>query len=360
MFVFSRLKRPQPDQKEETLSKKSKVVAGPKASVPETAADVNPQVANLDANKEREETRKTEICVNMDHGVSEAAAGDPAGSNTGVRNTTTQTSIRLKEENLSQPLSDEMAEQNDSSNSMNSPLTFSLRELDKRDEEAKLDRPVRTKSQGQHIHFPQQQKKTMQNQIGPSPPLPPRPPPSHGKDGSRQPSLSGGVHPSASEVEQLRRQVERLTKERDSLQERVQRLTSQPRRQEAKQTTEGELRAAFQLIVEQRTSRSDEGIDYKSLFEKAQKQVDELVKEKEALQAAAERKSREVQCREEGVNGGSMQVECLLIELDDCRSIRDEVLTEVPWQLLKLTLYIWSWHFSCIKLSVLLRPRPSL
>lgn len=271
-------KRPQTD-KALTSSKKPKVLACPEPSVPEKAADVNAQVPDSDINKQEEEKKESQICMQMEHGDSEAS--DPAESNVGVGNATTQTDIRVKLENLSQIENDVMAAQIFRPRSIDPPIHFSPHQI-------------------------------------------------IGEDERRHSSICSSVHPSVSEIQQLRGQVEELTKERNSLQEQVQMLTSQLQEAQARP------QAVPEPAVEQQCSSPEEGLDYKSLFEKAQLRVDELVKDKEALQAAAESKPREVQCQEEGDEDASMQFDGLLTELDECRIKRDEVLSECEQLRLKL------------------------
>lgn len=293
MRALFRQKRPQTD-KALTSSKKPKVLACPEPSVPEKAADVNAQVPDSDINKQEEEKKESQICMQMEHGDSEDAASDPAESNVGVGNATTQTDDRVKLENLSQIENDVMAAQIFRPRSIDLPIHFSTHQIIEKERITKEMAP---------------------------PPL--RPPLPHGEDERRHSSICSSVHPSVSEIQQLRGQVEELTKERNSLQEQVQMLTSQLQEAQARP------QAVPEPAVEQQCSSPEEGLDYKSLFEKAQLRVDELVKDKEALQAAAESKPREVQCQEEGDEDASMQFDGLLTELDECRIKRDEVLSEV-------------------------------
>lgn len=116
--------------------------------------------------------------------------------------------------------------------------------------------------------------------------------------------------------QQLQGQVEEVTKERDSLKEQVHILTRQ-------------LQEAQARSQAQQRSSPEEGLDYKSMFEKARQRGDELLKENQALQAAAESKLTQVQSQEEGSGDASKQIDCLLMELDKCRNERDRMLSEV-------------------------------
>lgn len=279
-YVLFRQKRLQTD-KILTPTKKPKVMACPEDSAPDKAAVVNPQVPDSDLNKQKEEESK--IYMQM-----------------GVENATTQTDIRVKLEKLSQKEKDVMEAQIFRPQSREPPLNFSPSQ-----------KPVLDKDS---MH------KEMMPRLHPSSPP-------HVEDEGRHSSICRSVHPSVSEIQQLRGQVEELTKERNSLQEQVQVLTSQLQKAHAS------LQAMPEPTDEQQGSRPEEGLDYKSLFEKAQLRVDELAKDKEELQAAAERKSREVQPKEDNA---SMQFDVLLMELDECRVKRDKVLSEVYQWLLCL------------------------
>lgn len=253
---------------------------------------MNPQVPDSDINKQEEEKKESQIGMQMEHGDSEDAASDPAESNAGVENATTQTDIRVKLENLSQIENDVMAAQIFRPRSIDLPISFSpLQILEK--------------------------ERLKKKEMAPPPLCPPLP---HGEDERRHSSICSSVHPSVSEIQQLQGQMEELTKERNSLQEQVQMLTSQLQEAQARP------QAVPEPAVEQQCPSPEEGLDYQSLFEKAQLRVDELEK---ALQAAADSKPREVQCQEEGGEDASMQFDGLLTELDECRIKRDEVLSEV-------------------------------
>lgn len=274
---LSRQKRPQADPTPSS-SKKPKVLAPPEASAPQKAADVNPNVSAFNRNKPTEERERSQICLRMTHGDNEAAASDAAESNPGAATTTTQTDIRVKLENLSQPVTDVMA--------------MSIE-------------PTSSPSSNQ---MPKE--KTLQKSTA-SAALLQSPPPPHGKELGGHSNFCCSVRPPLSGTQQLRGQVEEVTKERDSLQEQVHLLTRQLQEAQA----------------ERQCSCAEDGLDYKSLFEEAQQRVGELLKEREALQAAAEGKLRQVQ----GQGGGDddASIDCLLIELDDCRMKRDEVRSEV-------------------------------
>lgn len=251
---------------------------------------MNPQVPDSDINKQEEEKKESQICMQMEHGDNEDAASDPAESNAGVDNATTQTDIRVKLENLSPIENDVMAAQIFRRRSIDLTNDFSPHQI--------------------------LEKERIKKEMAPPPLCPPLP---HGEDERRHSSICSSVHPSVSEI-QLQGQVEELTKERNSLQEQVQMLTSQLQEAQARP------QAVPEPAVEQQCPSPEEGLDYQSLFEKAQLRVDELEK---ALQAAADSKPREVQCQEEGGEDASMQFDGLLTELDECRIKRDEVLSEV-------------------------------
>uniref|UniRef100_A0A3Q1GYS0 Uncharacterized protein n=1 Tax=Acanthochromis polyacanthus TaxID=80966 RepID=A0A3Q1GYS0_9TELE len=120
--------------------------------------------------------------------------------------------------------------------------------------------------------------------------------------------------------------------ERDSLKEKVQRLTSeleavQSRLQEASHSNI-KKECSHQASQTEVTEREK---DYKSLFEKAKQKVNELIKDKEALIAATETKPNHStgQGEEGDVDEIALQVDSLIRRLDQSNKENNDLLLEL-------------------------------
>uniref|UniRef100_A0A3B4YTZ4 Uncharacterized protein n=1 Tax=Seriola lalandi dorsalis TaxID=1841481 RepID=A0A3B4YTZ4_SERLL len=77
------------------------------------------------------------------------------------------------------------------------------------------------------------------------------------------------------------------------------------------------------------TEETQGGNDYKSLFEKAKQKVDELIKDKDALLAAAETKHFNGHGLENDLDDIALQVDCLIREVDQRNKENDELHSQV-------------------------------
>lgn len=118
--------------------------------------------------------------------------------------------------------------------------------------------------------------------------------------------------------------------ERDSFKEQVHKLTCQV------QDMQSRLQELSQTNVKKecshqasQTEETEEGKDYKSLFEKAKQKVDELIKDKEALLAAPETKHSTAQTEEKDIDEIALQADRLFRELDERNKERDELRSQV-------------------------------
>ncbi|XP_053295210.1 MORC family CW-type zinc finger protein 3a isoform X1 [Pleuronectes platessa] len=131
-------------------------------------------------------------------------------------------------------------------------------------------------------------------------------------------------NPSVTDVQeqqdQLLELLQETAQERDSLKDEVNRLTCQLQEMQSRLLEPSEIndkrRWSHQASQTLKTEETVEGIDYKSMFEKAKEKVDELIKEKEALPAATESESSRVQDDEKASDEIALQVDSLMRELD--------------------------------------------
>uniref|UniRef100_A0A3Q3GN89 Uncharacterized protein n=1 Tax=Kryptolebias marmoratus TaxID=37003 RepID=A0A3Q3GN89_KRYMA len=113
--------------------------------------------------------------------------------------------------------------------------------------------------------------------------------------------------------------------ERDSLKQEVQRLTVQLQERSLISVKKEHAHQGCQ------TEDTEGQKDYKSLFEKAKQKVNELIKDKEALLAASETRASLNTGRDEeqDIDEISLQVGCLVHELDQTTKERDELRSQV-------------------------------
>ncbi|XP_072253030.1 MORC family CW-type zinc finger protein 3a [Leuresthes tenuis] len=143
---------------------------------------------------------------------------------------------------------------------------------------------------------------------------------------------SSNQYPSIIEVQKQQDQLMELMQdtahERDCFKDQVQKLTSQL------QDMQNRLTQLSQLNVKKEGSHQacqTEGTvqekDYKSLFEKAKQKVNDLIKDKETLIAAAETKASVSNAADEerDIDEISLQVGCVVQELDERTKERDEL-----------------------------------
>lgn len=130
--------------------------------------------------------------------------------------------------------------------------------------------------------------------------------------------------------DQLLELMQDTAQERDSLKERVQKLTSQLK------DLEKELQAHVSIKKEcshqaSQTEETGAQKDYKSLFEKARQKISELIKDKEALIAVAETKANlsTDQNAENDVDDIARQVDALVRKLDQRTTEKNELRSRV-------------------------------
>ncbi|XP_062258830.1 MORC family CW-type zinc finger protein 3a [Platichthys flesus] len=131
-------------------------------------------------------------------------------------------------------------------------------------------------------------------------------------------------NPSVTDVQeqqdQLLELLQETAQERDSLKDEVNRLTCQLHEMQSTLLEPSEIndkrRWSHQASQTLKTEETVEGIDYKSMFEKAKEKVDELIKEKEALLAATESEPSRDQGEEKASDEIALQVDSLMRELD--------------------------------------------
>ncbi|KAM4559042.1 MORC family CW-type zinc finger protein 3a isoform 2-T2 [Odontesthes bonariensis] len=143
---------------------------------------------------------------------------------------------------------------------------------------------------------------------------------------------SSNQYPSITEVQKQQDQLVELmqdtAQERDRFKDQVQKLTSQL------QDMQNRLPQLSQMNVKKEWShqacQTEETVhekDYKSLFEKAKQKVNDLIKDKETLIAAAETKTSVSNAADEekDIDEISLQVGCVVQELDQRTKERDEL-----------------------------------
>ncbi|XP_054471297.1 MORC family CW-type zinc finger protein 3-like isoform X2 [Anoplopoma fimbria] len=125
--------------------------------------------------------------------------------------------------------------------------------------------------------------------------------------------------PSVTEVQDQQDQLLELMQatavERDFFKEQVHKLTCQL--QDMQRRLEELSRINVKECSHQaiQTEETEEGEDYKALFERAKQKVDELIKDKELLMTASETKTSPAQCEEKDIDDIALQVDCLIYEL---------------------------------------------
>ncbi|XP_060944504.1 MORC family CW-type zinc finger protein 3-like [Limanda limanda] len=131
-------------------------------------------------------------------------------------------------------------------------------------------------------------------------------------------------NPSVTDVQeqqdQLLELMQETAQERDALKDEVKRLTCQLQEMQSRllepSTINDQRQWSHQASQTLKTEETVEGIDYKSMFEKAKEKVDELIKEKEALLAATESEPSRDQGEEKASDEIALQVDSLMRELD--------------------------------------------
>ncbi|XP_039674451.1 MORC family CW-type zinc finger protein 3a isoform X1 [Perca fluviatilis] len=137
-------------------------------------------------------------------------------------------------------------------------------------------------------------------------------------------------YPSVTEVQEQQDQLidlmQATAQERDSFKEQVHTLTCQL------QDLQSQLQELSQINVKKECSHqasqteiTEEGEDYKSLFEKAKQKVDELIKDKEALLAATEPST----AQGDDMDEIALQVDSLIRKLDERNKERDELRSQL-------------------------------
>uniref|UniRef100_A0A3B3D9T4 MORC family CW-type zinc finger 3a n=1 Tax=Oryzias melastigma TaxID=30732 RepID=A0A3B3D9T4_ORYME len=136
----------------------------------------------------------------------------------------------------------------------------------------------------------------------------------------------GTSHESQSITEVQRQQDELLellqdtAQERDNFREELQELTVQLQEMQKKLSETSQKAGSNQPCQAEKS----EGRDYKALFERAKQKVHDLVKDKQALIAAAERKTN-LSAEEKDIDEISLKVGCLVQELDKRNQEMDEL-----------------------------------
>lgn len=139
--------------------------------------------------------------------------------------------------------------------------------------------------------------------------------------GSRSPS----VLPSYVPERQIRvDQVSEARQETDSPIEQAQQLQSQPDASRVEIKNEEDLIRSHQPDKERQ-----DPLDYKTMFENARTKINELIKDKETLLAAAEVKSSTNQGDDKTMDEIALQVDRLMRELDKRNKERDTLLTQL-------------------------------
>lgn len=127
--------------------------------------------------------------------------------------------------------------------------------------------------------------------------------------------------------DQLLELMQATAQERDSFKEQVHTLACQL------QEAQKRLQELSQINVKREcshiASQTEEGVDYKSLFEKAKQKVDKLIKDKRALLTTTETKPSAVQGVEKDIDDIAQQVDCLVRELDQSNKERDKLRSQV-------------------------------
>lgn len=142
--------------------------------------------------------------------------------------------------------------------------------------------------------------------------------------------------------DQLLELMQDTAQERDSLKQEVQKLSVQLQEKSHVSVKKERSHLACQ------TEGTGDQKDYKSLFEKAKQKVNDLIRDKEALLVASEAKTSLTtdQDEERDVDEISLQVGCLVHELDQTKKERDELRSQVrfPDWILVLNVYLSQIH----------------
>lgn len=137
--------------------------------------------------------------------------------------------------------------------------------------------------------------------------------------------------------DQLLELMQDTAQERDRLKQEVQKLSVQLQEQSHISVKKERAHRACQ------TEGTGGQKDYKSLFEKAKQKVNDLIKDKEALLVASEAKTNLTTDQDEDrdIDEISLQVGCLVHELDQTKKERDELRSQVrfPDWILVLNVY---------------------
>lgn len=159
--------------------------------------------------------------------------------------------------------------------------------------------------------------------------------------GTSHSDASAGQHsprhiPSVTEVQEQQDQLleilELTAQERDRFKERVDELNTQlqdmqNRLQELCERNDRECSHQASQTEENGETKSE--VDYKTLFEKANQKVDELIKDKEALLATGEGKCNNGQNEERDMDEVFLQVDSLMREVDQRRKENDDLRSQV-------------------------------
>ncbi|XP_034430556.1 MORC family CW-type zinc finger protein 3a isoform X1 [Hippoglossus hippoglossus] len=140
-------------------------------------------------------------------------------------------------------------------------------------------------------------------------------------------------NPSVTDIQeqqdQLLELMQETAQERDSLKDEVNRLTCQLQEMQSRLLEPSEIndkrRCSHQASQTLKTEETVEGIDYKSMFEKAKEKVDELIKAKEVLLAATESEPSRDQGEEKDSDEIALQVDSLMRELDQKHRENDQL-----------------------------------
>ncbi|XP_023271747.1 MORC family CW-type zinc finger protein 3 [Seriola lalandi dorsalis] len=137
-------------------------------------------------------------------------------------------------------------------------------------------------------------------------------------------------HPSITEVQEQQDQLLELmqatAQERDQFKEQVDKLTCQLQDMQSRLSQVNvKKECSHQANQVEETEETQGGNDYKSLFEKAKQKVDELIKDKDALLAAAETKHFNGHGLENDLDDIALQVDCLIREVDQRNKENDEL-----------------------------------
>ncbi|XP_029386159.1 MORC family CW-type zinc finger protein 3a isoform X1 [Echeneis naucrates] len=116
------------------------------------------------------------------------------------------------------------------------------------------------------------------------------------------------------QLDQLLHLKQLTAQERDSYKEQVHELTCKLQDMQRRLQEMSEMNVKKECspnAIQTEEAEETEGEDYKSLYEKAKKKVDELINDKEALLAAAKTKNNNGQNEEKDIDDLTMQIDCL-------------------------------------------------